>query len=512
MLRLCTSVLLLLAPLLAQPPAKPRSSAKSQPATANDAEMEQQLKRFIDAFATISAEAADELTAEAAFYTGAIPGMLRQLDPHSVFFDPAQFNQLKQMENSESKGFGSVVSVLPGRVIFLQTLAGTPSAKAGLQPGDEIVAIGPYELARMEFDQIVQLLGEARQHEIELVVRRSQSVRLLNFRLKPEIMDSPSVDRAFLLSTPGIGYLRVTSFDVATGKLVKETIEKLGGASLKGLVIDLRNNPGGVATAAADIASLFLKPGQPVFTIEGRKSDDASTKDARREEIDVPKDAKPYDFPVAILINGKSASASEIVTGALQDHDRALVFGEPSFGKGLVQNVFPLSQQAALALTIAFYYIPSGRSIQKPLRAGGQLDSATVLERKEYKTDAGRIVRGGGGVEPDEVVVPEIPGRLGQVLEATASFTNFATEALQKYKIDESFKVDGKVLDDFRVFLSERSIQPSVPEFLKIRDWTQSRLQQEIMTQAIGLSKGDEVEAERDPVIRRAVARLAAKP
>jgi len=483
------------------------------PLSAQETELEKQLKRFVDAFAKISAEAADEVSSEQAFYTGAIPGMLRHLDPHSVFFDPGQFNQLKQMENSERKGFGSVVSVLPGRVIFLQTLPGTPSAKAGLQPGDEIAAINNYALARMEFDQIVQLLGEARQHEIQLTVRRPGNMRMLTFQLKPEIMDAPSVDRAFLLS-PQIGYLRITSFDVGTGKLVKQTIETLGGTKLKGLVIDLRNNPGGVATAAADVAGLFLKPGQRIFTIEGRKSEGVGkpeSKDSRREDVDVPKDIVPYTFPVAVLINGKSASASEIVTGALQDHDRGLVFGEPSYGKGLVQNVFPLSQQAGLALTVAFYYIPSGRSIQKPLHAGGQLDTATVLERKEFKTDAGRTVRGGGGVEPDEVVLPQVPTRLGMVLEASASFTNFATEAIPKYKVDENFKVDGKVLDDFRVFLSERSIQPSVPEFLAIRDWVQSRLQQEIMTQAIGVAKGDEVEAQRDPVVRRAVIRITEK-
>ena len=186
------------------------------PLSAQQPELEKQLKRFIEAFSKISAEAADEVAPDAAFYGGVIPGMLRHLDPHSVFFDPGQFNQLKQMENSERKGFGSVVSVLPGRVIFLQTLPGTPSAKAGLQPGDEIAAINNYALARMEFDQIVQLLGEARQHEIQVVVRRPGSVRLLTFQLKPEIMDAPSVDRSFLLS-PGIGYLRVTSFDVGTG-------------------------------------------------------------------------------------------------------------------------------------------------------------------------------------------------------------------------------------------------------------------------------------------------------
>ncbi|MEO8027084.1 MAG: PDZ domain-containing protein, partial [Bryobacteraceae bacterium] len=159
------------------------------PIPAQDTVIETQLKRFIDVLAAVSAQSADEVATDNAFYNGAIPGMLRALDPHSVFFDPGQFNQLKQMENSERKGFGSVVSVLPGRVIFLQTLPGTPSGNAGLAPGDEMVAINNIALARLTFEELVQVLSESRQHEIQIVVRRPGSVRLLTFQLKPELMD-----------------------------------------------------------------------------------------------------------------------------------------------------------------------------------------------------------------------------------------------------------------------------------------------------------------------------------
>ncbi|HEV8145306.1 MAG TPA: S41 family peptidase, partial [Bryobacteraceae bacterium] len=261
-----------------------------------------ELKKMLDVFVTVDREAADEVDPAQAFFQGALPGMLRTLDPHSIFFDPGQFEQLKQMEKSEQKGFGSIVSVLPGRVIVLQTLPGTPSAKSGLSAGDEFLAINNYEIARLDFEQLVQLLTMARQQTVQIDVRKPGNARVFRVTLTPELVDSPSVDRAFLLQ-PDIGYLRVTSFDGPTGKLVKETIEKLGGASLKGLVMDLRGNPGGVAQSAAEIAALFLQPEQLIFTVKGRN--------AKTDEVRVPKLAKPYKFPLAILVNGKSASASE---------------------------------------------------------------------------------------------------------------------------------------------------------------------------------------------------------
>src|SRR5579863_1884661 len=359
-------------------------------------DLESALKRFTDVISIVETHAADPVNTQQSVYQGAIPGMLRTLDPHSIFFDPDQNEQLRQMENSERKGFGTVVSVLPGRVIILQALPGTPSSKAGLQPGDEIVAVNGVELARLQFEQIVGFLGESHQHRAQLIVRRPGNARPLAFVLDPELLDSPSVDRVFLLQT-GIGYIRVTGFDPQTGKQLHDAIEKLGGNSLKGLVLDLRDNPGGVVQAALEAGSFFLKPGQKLLSVKGRSIEEQS--------VDVPKTAVPYSFPLAILVNGKSASASEILTGALQDHDRAVVLGEPSYGKGLVQQVFNLSGNSGLALTTAFYYTPSGRSIQKPLD-GGQLGAATVVTRGPFNSDAGRPLPGGGGIQPDQIVYP----------------------------------------------------------------------------------------------------------
>jgi carboxyl-terminal processing protease len=464
-------------------------------------QLERELKRFIDVYATVEAQSADPFSTEQAFYAGAIPSMLRKLDPFSAFLDPGQTEQLKEMEKSERKGFGSVVSVLPGRVIVLQTLPGTPSAKAGLGPGDEVLVINNIPLNRLTFEQLVQVLTEARQREARLSVRRPGNMRLLQFTLSPELVDSPSVDRSFMLK-PGIGYVRVASFEPKTGSLLKTTIDSLGGNDLKGLVIDFRNNPGGVVQAALEVAAMFLKPGQTILSVRGRAT--------QEDTVKVPDKVVPYTFPVAILINAKTASAAEIVTGALQDHDRASVLGEASYGKGLVQSVYNLSSNTALALTTAFYYTPSGRSIQKPI-GGGQLNPVKFAGKGEHRTDSGRVVQGGGGIQPDEVVISESSSRLRMVLEASGSITAFATEYDQKHKIASDFQLTPEILDEFKVYLSEHQIQPSVGDWLTDRGWIENRLWQEIVNLALGVAKGDEVEARRDNVVQRALAAVAGR-
>jgi carboxyl-terminal processing protease len=470
-----------------------------KPAPPDPAPLEDALKRFVEVYARIEAEAADPFSPDQAIFQGAIPSMLRRLDPHSAFLDAGQFEQLKEMERSVRKGFGSIVSVLPGRVIVLQTLPGTPTARSGISAGDEILAINGIALGRLDMDQLVQVLGESRQQQARLEVRKPGNARIFSYVLIPEDVESSSVDRAFLLR-PDVGYVRVTSFENETGAQLQKAIEGLGGAKLKGLVLDLRNNPGGVLPAALEVSALFFAPGTKILGIRGRS--------VEAQEVKVADNAKPYEFKLAVLMNGKSASASEIVAGAVQDLDRGAVIGEPSFGKGLVQSVFQLDSGTGMALTTAYYYTPSGRNIQRPLRFG-QLEGSPEPPG-EYKTAKGRTVKGGGGILPDEEVYPEKPTAFRAVMEASASFPNFATEFVQKNKdkIKYGFDVSGALLDDFRVYLSERKIQPGIAEWSRESEWIRFRLKQEIYNQALGVDKGDEVEMQRDPVVRGALRSL----
>jgi carboxyl-terminal processing protease len=465
-------------------------------------EIDSQMKRLMGAFAILEQNAADPVSSEQAFYQGAIPGLLRKLDPHSVFFDPGQFEQLRKLETSTQKGFGTVVSLMPGRIIVLQTLPGTPSAKAGLSPGDEILAINGYIVGRLELEQLQQLLSEARQRPAQLEVKRPGSYGIRRVELTPEELQSPSVERAFFVGA-GIGYVRVASFEESTPQLIREAIEKLGGEHLSGLILDLRNNPGGLLTAAVDTAALFLQPGQKVLTVRGRNVPEHS-------EV-VPESARPYGFKLAILVNEKSASASEIVSGAMQDHDRATILGQISFGKGLVQSVFPMSENTGLALTTALYYTPSGRSIQKPLDAAQfELAAATshINGKQQFHSDKGRPLTGGGGIQPDIVVYPEAMNRLRTALEASGSFTNYATEYLAHHQVTDDFEITSQILDEFRSFLAERQILPSLGEWIVERNFVENRLKTEIFDQALGVEKGDQVEAQRDAVIVKAVEAL----
>ena len=456
------------------------SAAAQAPPEDRAAQLEPAVRKFADVLAILLEHSAEAPNIEPALYQGALPGMLKPLDPHSIFFDPDNFKQLQEMETSVRRGFGTIVSILPGRVVVLQTQAGSPSARAGLQAGDDIVAINGYALAQLDTDQLVGLLGQARTIKVKLDVRRQNSPRLLEFFLSPEAMDTPSVERAFHLG--GVGYLRVGGFEVKTGKDIRAAIEKLGGDKLKGLILDLRNNPGGVVGAAIETASLFLKPGQRIFSIRGRSKE--------TENVDVAADAKGYPFPLAVLVNEKSASASEIIAAAVQEHRRGFVIGQPTYGKGLVQSVFPLSNKSALALTVAYYYTPEGRSLQRPLR-DSQIDA-------NLSTTA-------GGLRPEYPVKPEAQTRLRIALDASGSFTTFATEFTRREKVTPAFDVSNTLLDIFRGWLGERRIQPGVNEWLSDVAWLRNRLRQEILNQGVSVERGDEVELARDPLVNRAL-------
>jgi carboxyl-terminal processing protease len=460
-------------------------------AQTDPAPLAEHIKRFTQVFALVEENAADPISVEAALLDGAIPSMLRRLDPHSIFFNKDQFAQLKDMETSTRKGFGTIVSILPGRVIILQTMDGSPSARVGLNPGDEIIAINGIALSRFDNEQMIEFLTYSRQKDATLAIRRQNFPRPLEFLMSPQTMDAPTVERAFFLQ-PGVAYIRIGSFEEKTGKDLRAAIESLGGRKLKGLVLDLRNNPGGTFSSALESAALFLPPGTRITSVRGRAKEEQS--------LDVPPapavgDPGPYQFPLAVLMNEKSASGSEVVASALQDHGRAKIVGLPSYGKGLVQSVYPLGpkdkQDSGLALTTAYYYTPKGRSIQRRLQ-----DAQISPDLNTAKA----------GVQPDFVLETETGSRLKAFLDSSGVFTAFATEWKQRHSApDPSQDLPLVTLDEFQKWLAARNVNPSLQEWSVDRDWTRNRLQQEITNLMVSVAKGDEVEARRDRQIQRAL-------
>ena len=468
--------------------------------------MIESVRQVAEVTAILQQKLADRFDPEAAFYAGAIPSMVRTLDPHSAFLDPQQFESLQEMQRSTEKGFGSVVSLGFGRVTVLQTLPESPSMRAGLSAGDEIVAINGYVLSQLSVEQLVGLLTQSRQQKAQLMVKRPNVVRLIPLVLVPEEMADPSVRQAFEIED-GIGYVKVANFEAETDRELKAAIDGLGGQDLGGLVLDLRKNPGGVIDAAARLAALFLKPRERIFWIQGR--------DGPQEEIRTPADNKPYSFPLSVLMNEESASASELVAGALQDHDRATILGTRSYGKGLVQSVYTLSENAGLALTTALYLTPSERPIQRSMGNCQEFQLALCKEQEAgvYETVSGRKIPGGGGVQPDEVVYPRSYSRFEMAIGASNSYFDFAQELLRKRggKADRSFEVTPEILDAFQLFLSERQIRPSLSEWTATVDIIRAGLKQEVLTLSVGVDAGEEIELRLDPQVRAAIRAIQAK-
>jgi carboxyl-terminal processing protease len=442
------------------------------------------LRKLTAVFAAIEAHYADRLDSDQLIYRGAIPGALRTLDPYSVFFDPAQFYQLKQQQQARAEGFGTIVSVIPGRVVVLEAQIGSPAARSGIQPGDEIVEINGHRIEYLEVEQLVELLSETRRATASLRLMRAGSAALESITVSPAEMSQPSVDRTFLLQ-PGVGYIKMTGFEATSAEELRAAIEKLRAKGMRALVLDLRENHGGLVDIAVTICGYFLKPGTLVLTAKGRAQPEKQHK--------VAADAATYDFPLAVLVSHRTASAAEIFAGAMQDHRRATVLGTQTFGKGVVQGVFPLSQNTGLALATAQYFTPSGRSIQKPF-PGFKFATAS----------------GPGGITPDRVVLPAGVNDWQAYLENGSAFLDFARGyvALNRNAITGKFEVGAEVLDLFKAWLRQKDAAFTEAIFSANTPWIRHRLKVEIFNLALGVAQGDEIAAAGDQQIQAAIAAL----
>jgi carboxyl-terminal processing protease len=364
----------------------------------SDADIRSSVESFTKVLDLVERNFADSVKPDKAIYKGAIPGMLRTLDPHSSFFDPRDFQLLR--EDQRGHYFGVGMSIGPsrsgnGKTIVIAPFTGSPAYKAGIRPGDAILAVDDKPTDNLQLNEIADMLKGPRGTPVKVTIGREGADAPLTFNLIRDEIPRKTVQEAFWLK-PGIAFLEVDSFNENTSREVEENLKTLGEQNIKGLILDLRNNPGGLLNEGVAVAGRFLHKGQTIVSHRGRTSPEK------------PYTAKTgnggHDYPIVVLVNRYSASAAEIVAGALQDHDRAWIRGENTFGKGLVQTVYPLSEGTGLALTTARYYTPSGRLIQRDYSNISFYDyyfrkNAEVKDPTDVRsTDAGRTVYGGGGI------------------------------------------------------------------------------------------------------------------
>src|SRR6266567_3783378 len=367
-------------------------------AAANEDDIRNSLKTFTRIYNVVEENFADPVSPDKAVYKGAIPGMLRTLDPHSNFFDPRDFQLLREDQKGHYYGVGMTVAPRNGKTIVIAPFTGSPAYKAGIRPGDVIMTVNDKSTDNLNTTEVADLLKGPRGTQVQILIAREGSEKPIVFNVIRDEISRKSVQDAIWLK-PGVAYMDIESFNETTSPEVEENLKRLGENNIKGLILDLRENPGGLLNEGVAVADRFLRKGQVVVSHRGRQSPE-KTYPARHGNGN-------FNYPIVVLVNRFSASAAEIVSGGLQDHDRAWILGENTFGKGLVQAPFPLSGNSALMLTIAKYYTPSGRLIQRDYAHQGFYE---YLSRNEghnnlkdmKKTDSGRVVFGGDGIAPDE--------------------------------------------------------------------------------------------------------------
>jgi carboxyl-terminal processing protease len=480
---------------------KVSAQSASQESTLRDS-----LHSFTDVYGIVEENYAEHLDSDKidkAIYDGAIPGMLHVLDPHSNFYDPKSFAQMREDQHGKYYGVGMQIQPQGTKIVVVAPFEGTPSYKAGIRPGDVILNVDGKSTENMDSTIVATMLKGPRGTHVSVTMAREGSPKPLVFDLIRDEIPRYSVDMAFLIR-PGVGYVHITNFMETTSHELGDALDKFG--DIHGLLIDLRGNPGGLLNEAVNVSDKFLQRGQVVVSQHGRAFPDQVYRAPQGS------DAK---YPIVVLVNRNTASAAEIVSGALQDHDRALIVGETTFGKGLVQTVFPIAENTGLALTTFHYYTPSGRLIQRNYNNVSLYDyyyvrdSATApkdnTNREVKLTDSGRTVYGGGGITPDEKIDNLKSNHAEDTLLQNYAFSHFSSHYLATHTVTKDFQVDDAVLQQFKDFLKTEKIDVSDADVNTNIDWIKTSIKSELFTSQFGLNEGLRVRAEWDPQINKAL-------
>jgi len=485
-------------------------------ALAVDDKLPEHYKTFSAALSAIEANYVEKTETDNLVYS-AIRGMLSTLDPHSSFFSPVEYARMRERQEGRYYGIGIQIVSLDGNITATRVFEGSPAYKAGIRQGDVISRIAGEDAKGWTNDQAMGKLRGPKGTPVSIEIRRRGYEQPIPVALMRDEVTIPTVTSYFMVDAT-TGYIRMQDFGENTDRDLKTALRQLNGKGMKRLLFDIRGNPGGPLDQAIKVANEFLPKARMIVYTRGRVQN--SDQDYRATE-----DGEFSEIPIVMIANRGSASASEIVTGALQDHDRAYIVGETTFGKALVQSIYKVSGGAGLALTTAHYFTPSGRLIQRPWDATFDEYLSYSLKDQDVdrqhnpsdlkRTDSGRAVYSGGGIEPDKRIAGPVegfnPGRFARILYSRQEFERFA----QKFSADgdtrfsqaftgrtavkPNFVVDDAMVADFRQQLKTDNVKIDEEGFKKDEVFIRSMIRFRIDESVFGIAEAQRHLLTTDP-------------
>ena len=436
--------------------------------------LDEQYEVFSTALAAVETTYVGEVDSEQLVYR-ATAGMLQRLDPHSNFMDPRNYARLRERQGGRYYGLGISINVINGDITVMSLFEGSPAYRRGIRRGDVIARIEGEDASGITSDDAVRQLRGPKGSTVTVSIRRRGYDELIDLEVERDEINIPTVQAAFMIDD-ATGYVLLGDFSETSSRELRRALRRLDDLGMERLLLDLRRNPGGPLDQAIRVSNQFLPRGELIVYTRGRIQNSDQDYHARE-------DGGHVDIPLVVLVNRESASAAEIVSGAVQDHDRGLIVGETTFGKALVQSVYRVGREAGLALTTARYYTPSGRMIQRPW--DGTFDEYLTYALRDQEraepdpserrlTEGGREVYGGGGIEPDYHLAGPIEGfdptRFGRLLFARQEFATFAErfsaegdtriedQGEGRQRLAPGYAIDGAMMGAFRSQLEERGL------------------------------------------------------
>ena len=448
------------------------------------------LEEFGQVASVVNSHYMEEVDSEDLIRAG-IKGMLETLDPYSEFLDPKSHRALLEDTHGQFEGLGIEIAIKEGWLTVIAPLEDTPAERMGIQAGDRIIEIEAQSTEGITAEEAVAKLRGKKGTVVNITIEREGIREPMGYTIERDVISLRAVPY-FGVAPGGIGYVRLNRFSEISSDELKEAVSDLLRENIKGLILDLRGNPGGLLTEAVAVAGVFLEPDRLVVETKGK---------AKSQNKEFRSSGKPLypDLPLAVLVDGGSASGSEIVAGAIQDWDRGVIIGDTTFGKGLVQNVIQLKDGAGLKLSTAKYLIPSGRSIQKLENLHGSVSALEIdveqealppdsgSAKRKFFTRGGRVVYGGGGIAPDLMVPHQRLSPLEYNLLAKLSFFDFAVHYTVAHpKLPRDFEVDDAVLSEFKQFLKTKDFSYQTASEAELEKLKEAVKEEEVSEQIAG--------------------------